>query len=94
MTQPRRIAATSLAKRISEERGDQHGSSVGHQIRLDSCVGPTTNLVVTTRFAIILCFVSIISLSNHNFLIQWFFPGPLNQSQCREIPKYHTPDYR
>lgn len=49
LTQPRRVAATSIAKRISIERGDEHGKSVGHLIRLDRCVSPTTNLILTTR---------------------------------------------
>lgn len=49
LTQPRRIAATSIAKRISEERNEIHGTTVGHLIRLDSCVLPTTNLILTTR---------------------------------------------
>lgn len=35
VTQPRRISATSLAKRVAEERGENVGESVGYQIRLD-----------------------------------------------------------
>lgn len=50
LTQPRRIAATSIAKRISSERGETHGSTVGHQIRMDSCVQSKTNLIITTRW--------------------------------------------
>lgn len=50
LTQPRRIAATSVAKRISDERNEIHGNSVGHQIRMDSCVGATSNLILTTRY--------------------------------------------
>lgn len=49
LTQPRRLAAVSIAKRISIERNDTHGQSVGHQIRLDSCVSSNTNLILTTR---------------------------------------------
>lgn len=49
LTQPRRIAATSIGKRISEERNEIHGKTVGHQIRLDSCISSTTNLILTTR---------------------------------------------
>lgn len=48
-TQPRRLAATSIATRISEERNDTLGKSVGYQIRLDSRITPTTNLIFTTR---------------------------------------------
>lgn len=48
-TQPRRLAATSIATRISEERNDSLGKSVGYQIRLDSRITSTTNLILTTR---------------------------------------------
>lgn len=48
-TQPRRLAATSIAKRISQERGEIIGRSVGYQIRMDACLTPTTNLILTTR---------------------------------------------
>lgn len=48
-TQPRRIAATSIAARVAQERGERIGNAVGYQIRLDSCVSDTTNLIFTTR---------------------------------------------
>lgn len=57
LTQPRRIAATSVAKRISAERGEQHGNSVGHQIRLEKCRKTTTNLIVTTSGYLLQCIV-------------------------------------
>lgn len=50
LSQPRRIAACSVAKRISQERNDAHGNSVGHQMRMDSCISSTTNLILTTRY--------------------------------------------
>lgn len=36
VTQPRRIAATSLADRVSKERGEDIGQSVGYAVRLDT----------------------------------------------------------
>lgn len=48
-TQPRRLATTSIATRISEERNDTLGQSVGYQIRLDSRITSNTNLILTTR---------------------------------------------
>ena len=36
ITQPRRVAAVSLAKRVSEELGTKLGEEVGYQIRYDS----------------------------------------------------------
>ena len=50
VTQPRRIAATTIAQRISKERNDRHGQSVGHQIRCDIRVSNNTNLIFTTRY--------------------------------------------
>ncbi|XP_037042409.1 ATP-dependent DNA/RNA helicase DHX36 [Bradysia coprophila] len=34
-TQPRRIAATSIAERVASERGEELGHSIGYQIRLE-----------------------------------------------------------
>jgi HrpA-like RNA helicase len=40
VTQPRRLAATSVAQRVAQERGEQLGQSIGYQVRLDA-VHPT-----------------------------------------------------
>uniref|UniRef100_T1KZS8 RNA helicase n=1 Tax=Tetranychus urticae TaxID=32264 RepID=T1KZS8_TETUR len=42
ITQPRRVAATSLAKRVAEERGCHLGKEVGYSIRFDDCYEPGT----------------------------------------------------
>lgn len=47
-TQPRRIAATSIADRVATERGEAVGSTVGYQIRLESCISQKTALTYTT----------------------------------------------
>lgn len=52
--QPRRMAATSIASRISAERNDFLGRSVGYQIRFDSQVSPTTNLILTTKYVLLI----------------------------------------
>jgi ATP-dependent helicase HrpA len=41
-TQPRRIAAISMAERVAEELGGETGGDVGYQIRFDSRVSPKT----------------------------------------------------
>jgi len=41
ITQPRRVAAVSMAKRVAEELGD-HGDRVAHQIRFDTTVSSKT----------------------------------------------------
>ncbi|KAF4673305.1 hypothetical protein FOL47_010746 [Perkinsus chesapeaki] len=40
MTQPRRVAATSVAKRISEELGPDQDGVVGYQVRYDKSMSP------------------------------------------------------
>ncbi|KAJ8113651.1 hypothetical protein OPT61_g4262 [Boeremia exigua] len=45
VTQPRRVAAVSMSKRVSDELGD-HGSKVAHQIRFDT----TTNAKTAVKF--------------------------------------------
>mmetsp|Transcript_50693 Transcript_50693/g.82285 ORF Transcript_50693/g.82285 Transcript_50693/m.82285 type:complete len:1345 (-) Transcript_50693:31-4065(-) len=41
-TQPRRVAAVSVAKRVSEEFGCELGTKVGYSIRFEDCTNDTT----------------------------------------------------
>ncbi|KAK9841672.1 hypothetical protein WJX74_009878 [Apatococcus lobatus] len=41
-TQPRRVAAMSVAKRVAEEVGCRLGEEVGYAIRFEDCTGPET----------------------------------------------------
>jgi len=41
-TQPRRVAAMSVSKRVAEEFGCQLGEEVGYAIRFEDCTGPET----------------------------------------------------
>ncbi|XP_016334083.1 ATP-dependent RNA helicase DHX8-like, partial [Sinocyclocheilus anshuiensis] len=41
-TQPRRVAAMSVAKRVSEEYGCCLGQEVGYTIRFEDCTSPET----------------------------------------------------
>lgn len=41
-TQPRRVAAMSVAKRVSEEMGVELGSKVGYAIRFEDCTSQDT----------------------------------------------------
>jgi ATP-dependent RNA helicase DDX35 len=40
VTEPRRVAATTLATRVAEERGCLLGAEVGYSIRFDDCCHP------------------------------------------------------
>ncbi len=52
VTQPRRVAATTLARRVSQEMETplpgKHGSLVGHHVRLDRAVAETAQIVYCT----------------------------------------------
>ncbi|KAI0259789.1 P-loop containing nucleoside triphosphate hydrolase protein [Gloeopeniophorella convolvens] len=48
VTQPRRVAATSLAARVSAEQGKSLGTLVGYSVRFDERVGPDTRVKYLT----------------------------------------------
>ncbi|KAI2503246.1 helicase [Fragilaria crotonensis] len=48
VTQPRRVAATTLAQRVAFERQEKVGSSVGYQVRLDAAVSNSTRITFMT----------------------------------------------
>ena len=48
LTQPRRIAATTVSRRIAEELNEEIGQSVGYKIRFQDKVGPRTRIKVMT----------------------------------------------
>lgn len=47
-TQPRRVAATSVAKRVAEEVGCKVGEEVGYTIRFEDCTSPATRIKYMT----------------------------------------------
>ena len=48
VTQPRRIAATTVSRRIAEELGEKTGQTVGHKIRFQDSVSPRTRIKLMT----------------------------------------------
>ncbi|CAM9875864.1 unnamed protein product [Ectocarpus sp. 8 AP-2014] len=48
VTQPRRVAATSVAKRVADERGCRLGEEVGYSIRFEDRTGPRTRIKYMT----------------------------------------------
>ncbi|KAJ7957590.1 Pre-mRNA-splicing factor ATP-dependent RNA helicase [Quillaja saponaria] len=53
-TQPRRVAAMSVAKRVSEEMDTELGDKVGYAIRFEDVTGPTTVIKYMTD-GVLLC---------------------------------------
>ncbi|VDK28876.1 unnamed protein product [Anisakis simplex] len=47
-TQPRRVAAMSVAKRVSEEMGVELGQECGYAIRFEDCTSENTRLKYMT----------------------------------------------
>lgn len=47
-TQPRRVAAMSVAKRVAEEVGCRLGDTVGYTIRFEDCTSPATRIKYLT----------------------------------------------
>src|SRR5665213_3353796 len=47
-TQPRRLAARTIAERIAEELGQELGGIVGYQVRFTDRVGPNTKIKLMT----------------------------------------------
>ncbi|XP_018577775.1 putative ATP-dependent RNA helicase DHX30 [Anoplophora glabripennis] len=70
VTQPRRIAAISLAERVAVERDESVGDIVGYQVRLKSNFNPSTGRVLYCTTGILLRhFQSDPSLSNFSHII-------------------------
>lgn len=57
-TQPRRLAAISIADRVAQERGEALGQTIGYQIRLESRISQTSNLIYTTSGFLLRCLIS------------------------------------
>lgn len=57
-TQPRRLAALSVADRVVQERGETIGATVGYQIRLESRTSPTSSLIYSTVGLFLRCLMS------------------------------------
>ena len=47
-TQPRRVAAMSVAKRVSDEMGVELGEEVGYSIRFEDCTSERTMIKYMT----------------------------------------------
>jgi len=48
VTQPRRVAAVSLAKRVAKEMGTEVGGLVGYRVRFEDCTDPRTRIIYQT----------------------------------------------
>lgn len=51
-TQPRRVAAMSVAKRVSDEMGTKLGDTVGYAIRFEDCTSEVNETAMNRNVAI------------------------------------------
>jgi ATP-dependent RNA helicase DHX37/DHR1 len=107
VTQPRRIAATSVASRVAYELGDEHGKSVGHQVRYDTSVDRNTKIKFMTDGVLLREISQDFILSKYSVLVideahersvnTDILIGmlsrivPLRQELYREQPEKHKP---
>lgn len=69
VTQPRRVAATSLAARVATEQGVPLGTSVGYSIRFDERCSPRTKIKFITDGMLVKELMSDALLSHYGVII-------------------------
>ncbi|KAH8825590.1 P-loop containing nucleoside triphosphate hydrolase protein [Flagelloscypha sp. PMI_526] len=69
ITQPRRVAATSLADRVAKEQETRLGEIVGYSVRFDEKSGPSTRIKYLTDGMIVREMLSDRSLSKYSVII-------------------------
>ncbi|XP_048576550.1 ATP-dependent RNA helicase DEAH12, chloroplastic isoform X2 [Nematostella vectensis] len=68
-TQPRKVAATSLAQQVSREMGQKVGKLVGYMVGSQKHVGPATRLQYTTDHALLMECIKDNTLSKYSCII-------------------------
>ena len=68
-TQPRRIAATSIASFICKERGWQLGNLVGYQIGLNRCLTEDTRLTFVTTGVLLQKLIQMKNMNQYSHVI-------------------------
>lgn len=81
-TQPRRISAISVSARVSSERGESLGETVGYQIRLESKRSSQTRLLFCTTGVLLrqLVMYKIWSIASNSCFVK-----PLPTFRCSAV---------
>lgn len=69
VTQPRRIAAISIAKRVCQERRWQMGTFCGYQVGMDRQVNPNTCLTYVTTGVLLQKLINLKEMNNYTHVI-------------------------
>jgi ATP-dependent helicase HrpB len=99
MLEPRRLAARSIAARMSELLNDELGKTVGYRIRFDNCVSAQTKIEVVTEGILTRMLQSDNALENVGMVIFDEFhernlQADLALALCREAQQVLRPDLR
>ncbi|TMW55938.1 hypothetical protein Poli38472_008586 [Pythium oligandrum] len=68
-TQPRRVAASSVAKRVAEEFGCELGQEVGYSMRFEDCTSPETVIKYMTEGMLLREYLADNTLSRYSALM-------------------------
>lgn len=68
-TQPRRVAASSVAKRVAEEFGCELGQEVGYSMRFEDCTSPETVIKYMTEGMLLREYLADNTLSKYSALM-------------------------
>lgn len=68
-TQPRRVAAVTIAKRVASERGCKIGQEVGYSIRFDDCSSAATRIKFVTDGVLLREALTDSNLSRYSIVI-------------------------
>jgi len=69
ITQPRRVATSSVATRVAEERGCKLGTEVGYTVRFEDKTGPDTKIKFMTDGLLLREIMTDPMLSNYSFIM-------------------------
>jgi pre-mRNA-splicing factor ATP-dependent RNA helicase DHX16 len=69
ITQPRRVAAMSVAARVAEEQSVKLGTTVGYRVRFDEKISPSTTIEYVTDGLALQLILNDPSLSEYSYLI-------------------------
>lgn len=69
VTQPRRIACVSIAKKVAAERECSVGTLIGYQIGLDACTNEDTRILYCTTGVLLQKLISFKRLTNYTHIV-------------------------
>ncbi|CAI6334953.1 unnamed protein product [Periconia digitata] len=94
-TQPRRVAAMSVAQRVSEEMGCRLGQEVGYSIRFEDKTSPNTKIQFLTDGLLLRQFLNDPTLSGYNAIIideahERTLATDILMGMIKDVGKYRT----